>query len=138
MENIFKELFLKRSQGVSLSIADAKVDTFYILTKHYYYFFLEKIQEKSHCADFQAWRILEIFKNLEEIDKYMLQNIKIERFLEKNECKSENSRKTTKFPYSAKKSASNARSIINHGVLIQVSTQGNVTVLIWKYSSTEG
>ena len=80
MENIFKELFLQRSQGVSLSIADAKVDTFYILTKHYYYFFLEKIQEKSQCTDFQAWRILGIFKSLGEIDKYMLQNIKIERF----------------------------------------------------------
>ena len=65
---------------MSLSIADAKVDTFYILTKHYYYFFSEKNQEKSQCADFQAWRILGIFKNLEEIDKYMLQNIKIERF----------------------------------------------------------
>ena len=97
MENIFKELFLQRSQGVSLSIADAKVDTFYILTKHYYHFFSEKIQEISQCADFQAWRILGIFENLEEIDKYMLQNIKIEQFL-KNECKGENSKKTTKIP----------------------------------------
>ena len=43
MENIFKELFLLRSQGVSLSIADAKVDTFYILTKHYRDFFSRKL-----------------------------------------------------------------------------------------------
>ena len=40
MENIFKELFLLPSQGVSLSIADAKVDTFYILTKRYENFFI--------------------------------------------------------------------------------------------------
>ena len=40
MENVFKELFLLASQGVSLSIADAKVDTFYILTKWYEDFFI--------------------------------------------------------------------------------------------------
>ena len=40
MENIFKELFLSPSQGVSLSIADAKVDTFYKLTKHSWKFFV--------------------------------------------------------------------------------------------------
>ena len=48
MENIFKELFLSPSQGVSLSIADAKVDTFCKLTKHYYNFledFFNKISK---------------------------------------------------------------------------------------------
>ena len=40
MENIFKELVLLRSQGVSRSIADAKVDTFYKLNKQYKNFFI--------------------------------------------------------------------------------------------------
>ena len=80
MENIFKELFLQRSQGVSLSIADAKVDTFYILTKHYWDFFSRKMQEKLQSTDFQIGAVLGNFKILERIDKYMLQNIKIERF----------------------------------------------------------
>ena len=40
MENIFKELFLLAAQEVLTSIADAKVDTFYILTKWYENFFI--------------------------------------------------------------------------------------------------
>ena len=34
-----KNSFFLHSQGVSLSIADAKVDTFKLLTKHYWNFF---------------------------------------------------------------------------------------------------
>ena len=47
MEKLFKELFFLASQGVSLSIADAKVDTFYILTKQYKNFFEGKIKQFS-------------------------------------------------------------------------------------------
>ena len=53
MENIFKELFLLPSQGVSLSIADAKVDTFILLTKHSWKFFMRFFQPKSQNADYQ-------------------------------------------------------------------------------------
>ncbi|MBR5846919.1 MAG: hypothetical protein IKY72_03865, partial [Bacteroidaceae bacterium] len=53
MENIFKELFLQPSQGVSLSIADAKVDTFCKLTKHSRNFFSRFFNEISQYADFQ-------------------------------------------------------------------------------------
>ena len=42
-----KNSFFLRSQGVSLSIADAKVDTFYDPTKHYSNFFTRKLQQKS-------------------------------------------------------------------------------------------
>ena len=86
MENVFKELFLLRSQGVSLSIADAKVDTFYILAKHYCHFFLPKCEEKSQVSDFQETCILGVFKIYKEIDKYMLQNMKNRRFWKKKEC----------------------------------------------------
>ena len=55
MENIFKELFLLASQGVSLSIADAKVDTFYKLTKHSWNFFARFFNTKSQKADLQ-WK----------------------------------------------------------------------------------
>ena len=47
MENIFKELYSYNLKGVSLSIADAKVDTFQLLTKSYYNFFSRKWKEKS-------------------------------------------------------------------------------------------
>ena len=40
-----KNSFFLHSQGVSLSIADAKVDTLYDPTKHYYNFFVRKIQD---------------------------------------------------------------------------------------------
>ena len=54
MENIFKELFLfLPSQEVSLSIADAKVDTFYKLTKHSWNFFTENFNKNLQNADFQ-------------------------------------------------------------------------------------
>ena len=67
---------------MSLSIADAKVETFYILTKHYCHFFLRNLQEKIQVADFQHMPILRFFNKYEHFDKYMLQNIKIKRFEE--------------------------------------------------------
>ena len=39
MENLSKNSLLQRSQGVSLSIADAKVDTFKLPTKYFQHFF---------------------------------------------------------------------------------------------------
>ena len=51
-----KNSFLPASQGVSLSIADAKVDTFKLLTKHYNNFFTEIFNKKMQGADFQTER----------------------------------------------------------------------------------
>jgi hypothetical protein len=65
---------------VSLSIADAKVDTFQLLTKSYYNFFSRFFEEKSQSTDLQALHILGYFNIYGRIDKYMLQNIKNERF----------------------------------------------------------
>ena len=63
MEKLFKELSLLTSQGVSLSIADAKVDTFSILAKHYYNFFSRKIKQITQVADFQDESVLRKFGN---------------------------------------------------------------------------
>ena len=79
MENIFKELFLSPSQGVSLSIADAKVDTFYKLTKHYWNFFTRKFTTKAQCTDLQELHNAGIFNNRWRIGIYMLQNMKIRK-----------------------------------------------------------
>jgi hypothetical protein len=80
MENVFKELYSYNLKGVSLSIADAKVDTFQLLTKSYYNFFSRFFEEKSQSTDLQALHILGYFNIYGRIDKYMLQNIKNERF----------------------------------------------------------
>ena len=64
MEKLFKELFLFRNLKVSLSIADAKVDTFQLLTKHYYNFFLRKIQHFPQIADFQYPLKIDTFYNI--------------------------------------------------------------------------
>ena len=48
-----KNSFFLHSKGVSLSIADAKVDTFYKLTKHYWNFFVRIFKRKSQNTDFQ-------------------------------------------------------------------------------------
>ena len=85
MENVFKELYSYNLKGVSLSIADAKVDTFYIPAKHYCHFFYQKCEGKSQNTDFQETCILEIFKFYKEIDKYMLQNMKNRRFWKKKD-----------------------------------------------------
>ena len=76
MENVFKELYSYNLKGVSLSIADAKVDTFQLLTKSYYNFFSRKCKEKSQSTDLQALFFLGNFKIYTKIDKYMLQNMK--------------------------------------------------------------
>ena len=75
MENIFKELFLLPSQGVSLSIADAKVDTFCKLTKHSRNFFSRFFNEISQYADFQRESWEGIFRKDRKIGIYMLQNM---------------------------------------------------------------
>ena len=75
MENIFKELFLSPSQGVSLSIADAKVDTFYKLTKHSKNFFVIIFKQKSQKADFQTELTKGTLDTVVRIATYMLQNI---------------------------------------------------------------
>ena len=49
------------SQGVSLSIADAKVDTFCKLTKHYAKFFMRNFIQKSQNADSQILLELRCF-----------------------------------------------------------------------------
>jgi hypothetical protein len=46
---------------VSLSIADAKVDTFQLLTKSYYNFFSRFFEEKSQSTDLQALHVLGYF-----------------------------------------------------------------------------
>ena len=76
MENVFKELYFLQPQGVSLSIADAKVDTFQLLTKSYYNFFSRFFEEKSQSTDLQALHVLGYFNIYGRIDKYMLQNMK--------------------------------------------------------------
>ncbi|MBR5847091.1 MAG: hypothetical protein IKY72_04760, partial [Bacteroidaceae bacterium] len=75
MENIFKELFLQPSQGVSLSIADAKVDTFCKLTKHSKNFFSRFFNGFSQCADFQRESWEGNFREDRKIGIYMLQNM---------------------------------------------------------------
>ena len=61
MENVFKELYSYNLKGVSLSIADAKVDTFQLLTKSYYNFFSRFFEEKSQSTDLQALHVLGYF-----------------------------------------------------------------------------
>ena len=56
-----------QSQGVSLSIADAKVDTFYKLTKQYWNFFSRFFNEISQYADFQRESRKGIFRKDEKI-----------------------------------------------------------------------
>ena len=48
-----KNSFFNQPQGVSLSIADAKVDTFILLTKHSWKFFMRFFKPKSQNADSQ-------------------------------------------------------------------------------------
>ena len=84
MENIFKELFLfLPSQGVSLSIADAKVDTFYKLTKHSWNFFARFFNTKSQKADLQELSNTKNLQKCTQIGIYMLQNIKKRPFYNK-------------------------------------------------------
>ena len=70
-----KNSFFSRSQGVSLSIADAKVDTFNDPTKHYGNFFTTIFTRKSQCADLQQCRRGRNFNSLEGIGICMLQNM---------------------------------------------------------------
>ena len=86
MENIFKELFLLPSQGVSLSIADAKVDTFILLTKHYHNFFTRFFNNKSQNADLQTKLRNDGSEKHMDFARYMLQNMK---FLKKYSYSSE-------------------------------------------------
>ena len=71
-----KNSFLSPSQGVSLSIADAKVDTFKLLTKQSRDFFSRKIEEKSQLADFQDYQFYESLQAFSKSVISMLQNIK--------------------------------------------------------------
>ena len=64
---------------MSLSIADAKVDTFYKLAKSYYNFFIIIFTTNTQNADLQAWRKKENFNRVGKIDIYMLQNIRKEK-----------------------------------------------------------
>ena len=48
-----KNSFFNQPQGVSLSIADAKVDTFILLTKHSWKFFTDFFNRKSQKIDLQ-------------------------------------------------------------------------------------
>ena len=70
-----KNSFFQPSQGVSLSIADAKVDTFYKLTKHSWNFFSRFFNEISQYADFQMVSREGSFREDRKIDIYMLQNM---------------------------------------------------------------
>ena len=70
-----KNSFLSPSQGVSLSIADAKVDTFCKLTKHSRNFFSRFFNEISQYADFQRESWEGNFQEGGEIGIYMLQNM---------------------------------------------------------------
>ena len=70
-----KNSFLSPSQGVSLSIADAKVDTFKLLTKQSRDFFSRKIEEKSQLADFQDYQFYESLQAFSKSAISMLQNI---------------------------------------------------------------
>ena len=60
---------------MSLSIADAKVDTFKLLTKHYENFFMGKFTPKSQTADSQETADYTIINNYDKIDIYVLQNM---------------------------------------------------------------
>ena len=61
---------------MSLSIADAKVDTFYKLTKHSWNFFARFFNTKSQKADLQELSNTKNSQNYVQIGIYMLQNIK--------------------------------------------------------------
>ena len=71
-----KNSFFTQPQGVSLSIADAKVDTFQLLTKQSGDFFSRKIEEKSQLADFQDYQSYESLQAFSKSAISMLQNIK--------------------------------------------------------------
>ncbi|MBR5847556.1 MAG: hypothetical protein IKY72_07160, partial [Bacteroidaceae bacterium] len=75
-----KNSFFQPSQGVSLSIADAKVDTFCKLTKHSRNFFSRFFNEISQCADFQRESREGIFREDRKIGIYMLQNMVFGKF----------------------------------------------------------
>jgi len=49
-----KNSFFNQTQGVSLSIADAKVDTLNKLTKSYSNFFMRKFKQKTQYTDLQT------------------------------------------------------------------------------------
>ena len=61
---------------MSLSIADAKVDTFYKLTKHSWNFFARFFNTKSQKADLQELSNTKNLQKCTQIGIYMLQNIK--------------------------------------------------------------
>ena len=75
-----KNSFFTQPQGVSLSIADAKVDTFQLLTKQSGDFFSRKIEEKSQLADFQDYQSYESLQAFSKIVISMLQNIFFRHF----------------------------------------------------------
>ena len=89
----FQRTLFLQPQGVSLSIADAKVDTFQLLTKSYYNFFSRFFEEKSQSTDLQALHVLGYFNIYDWIDKYMLQNIKKRTVLQWNVYEDKNSGK---------------------------------------------
>jgi len=60
---------------VSLSIADAKVDSFNLTTKLYRNFFDEKNQEKSQNTDLQTKQKIQDFTQIRKNDIFMLQNM---------------------------------------------------------------
>ena len=70
-----KNSFFQPSQGVSLSIADAKVDTFCKLTKHSRNFFSRFFNGFPQYADFQRESLKGDFREDREIVIYMLQNM---------------------------------------------------------------
>ena len=76
-----KNSFFQPSQGVSLSIADAKVDTFCKLTKHSRNFFSRFFNGFSQCADFQRESRKGNFREDGKIGIYMLQNMVFWRIL---------------------------------------------------------
>ena len=63
------------SKGVSLSIADAKVDTFRKLTKLSWNFFVRNFKQKSQKADFQRMSQQKLFNDYLQFGMYMLQNM---------------------------------------------------------------
>ena len=71
-----KNSFFTQPQGVSLSIADAKVDTFKLLAKQSGDFFSRKIEEKSQLADFQDYQFYESLQAFSKSVISMLQNTK--------------------------------------------------------------
>ena len=60
---------------MSLSIADAKVDTLKLPAKSYSNFFMGNFEQKSQKADLQTLSMERFFNNIWEIDIYMLQNM---------------------------------------------------------------